>query len=126
MDHNTLHALEAWDYFSMARNFDARVWEACGGAPIVAAMIAAERLGANEAVALDYANSGDISGDRSRVVGYSADFSSNPLIRLPSRRGSRLPMPNNPSCLRWREDSVESVVGHKELCTSPHPLPARR
>ncbi len=73
IDHKTLGALQAWDYFSMSRNFEARVWEACGGAPIVAAMIAAERMGANQAVVLKYANSGDITGDHSRVVGYSAD-----------------------------------------------------
>jgi hypothetical protein len=74
IDHKTLHALEAWDYFSMSRNFQTRVWEACGGAPIVAAMIAAERMGANQAQVLKYANSGDTSGDHSRVVGYSADI----------------------------------------------------
>jgi AmmeMemoRadiSam system protein B/AmmeMemoRadiSam system protein A len=73
IDHKTLGALQAWDYFSMSRNFEARVWEACGGAPIIAAMIAAERMGANQAVVLKYANSGDITGDHSRVVGYSAD-----------------------------------------------------
>ena len=73
IDHKTLTALQAWDYFSMSRNFEARIWEACGGAPIVAAMIAAERMGANQAVVLKYANSGDITGDHSRVVGYSAD-----------------------------------------------------
>jgi MEMO1 family protein len=73
IDHKTLNALQAWDYLSMSRNFEARVWEACGGAPIVAAMIAAERMGANQAVVLKYANSGDTTGDDSRVVGYSAD-----------------------------------------------------
>jgi len=74
IDHKTLHALEAWDYLSMSRNFETRVWEACGGAPIVAAMIYAERMGANKAEVLRYANSGDTSGDHSRVVGYSADL----------------------------------------------------
>jgi AmmeMemoRadiSam system protein B/AmmeMemoRadiSam system protein A len=74
IDHKTLHALTTWDYFSMSRNFETRTWEACGGAPIVAAMIAAERMGANKAEVLHYANSGDTSGDHSRVVGYSADL----------------------------------------------------
>jgi hypothetical protein len=73
IDHKTLDALQSWDYFSMSRNFDARIWEACGGAPIVAAMIAAERMGATQAMVLKYANSGDTAGDHSRVVGYSAD-----------------------------------------------------
>jgi AmmeMemoRadiSam system protein B/AmmeMemoRadiSam system protein A len=72
IDHKTLSALQTWDYFSMSRNFETRTWEACGGAPIVAAMIAAERMGANKAIVLKYANSGDINGDRSRVVGYGA------------------------------------------------------
>jgi AmmeMemoRadiSam system protein B/AmmeMemoRadiSam system protein A len=74
LDHKTLHALQSWDYFSMSRNFQTRVWEACGGAAIVAAMIAAERMGANQTQVLRYANSGDTSGDKSRVVGYSADL----------------------------------------------------
>ncbi len=80
IDHKTLGALQVWDYFSMSRNFEARVWEACGGAPIVAAMIAAERMGANQAVVLKYANSGDTTGDHSRVVGYSADV----FLKVPS------------------------------------------
>lgn len=74
IDHKTLNALTTWDYFSMSRNFETRTWEACGGAPIVAAMIAAERMGANKAEVLHYANSGDTSGDHARVVGYSADL----------------------------------------------------
>jgi len=80
IDHKTLAALEAWDYLSMSRNFQYRgsgqpgIWEACGGAPIVAAMIYAERKGANKAEVLRYANSGDVTSDRSRVVGYSADI----------------------------------------------------
>ena len=72
IDHKTLDALQSWDYFSMSRNFQERVWEACGGAPIVAAMIAAEREGANQARLLHYANSGDVTGDKSHVVGYGA------------------------------------------------------
>jgi len=71
IDHNTLHAIEAWDYFNLSWNLQARVWEA-GGGPIVAAMIAAQRLGATRAELLKYANSGDVTSDRSRVVGYSA------------------------------------------------------
>jgi MEMO1 family protein len=72
LDRKTLRAIEEWDYLSMSRNFDLRVWEACGGGPIIAAMIAAQRLGAKQAKVLKYANSGDVTGDHSRVVGYGA------------------------------------------------------
>jgi MEMO1 family protein len=119
MDHNTLRALEAWDYFSMARNFGEHVWEACGGGPVVAAMIAAERMGANQAVALDYATSGDTSGDRSRVVGYSADLfvkSAHPATELPpfSLTGAE-----KAELLALARNSVESVVRQKELYLPP-------
>ena len=72
IDHNTLQAIQEYDYFNLSRNLQAQVWEACGGAPIVATMIAAERLGANRIELLKYANSGDVTGDKSRVVGYGA------------------------------------------------------
>jgi hypothetical protein len=45
---------------------------ACGGWPTVAVMRAARALGARDAVILSYADSGDVSGDTSSVVGYLA------------------------------------------------------
>ncbi len=44
--------------------------EACGGGPMIAAMLAAKDLGADGSRVLKYANSGDVTGDRSGVVGY--------------------------------------------------------
>lgn len=72
LDGKTLNAIQEWNYLAMSDNFQSRTWEACGGAPIIAAMMAAERLGANRADLIKYANSGDVTGDRSRVVGYGA------------------------------------------------------
>ena len=46
--------------------------EACGGSPMVATMLAAKGLGADKAKVLKYANSGDVTGDKSGVVGYMA------------------------------------------------------
>ena len=43
---------------------------ACGGGPIVAVMRAARALGADHATVLKYADSGDVAGDKSQVVGY--------------------------------------------------------
>jgi AmmeMemoRadiSam system protein B len=45
---------------------------ACGGGPIVSVLHAARLLGATHAEVLDYADSGDVSGDKSSVVGYMA------------------------------------------------------
>lgn len=46
--------------------------EACGGGPIVAAMLASRRLGATGGHILDYCDSSAVSGDEHHVVGYLA------------------------------------------------------
>jgi AmmeMemoRadiSam system protein B len=46
--------------------------EACGGGPVIAVMFAAQALGATRGRVLHYANSGDVTGDHSQVVGYVA------------------------------------------------------
>ncbi|MCA1561089.1 MAG: AmmeMemoRadiSam system protein B, partial [Acidobacteria bacterium] len=45
---------------------------ACGGGPLLAVLRAARGLGAAAARVLRYANSGDVSGDYTAVVGYMA------------------------------------------------------
>ncbi|MGC2197613.1 MAG: AmmeMemoRadiSam system protein B [Terriglobales bacterium] len=122
LDRKTLHALQDWDYLSLSRNFEARIWEACGGGPIVAAMIAAERLGANKAQLLTYANSGDVTSDRSRVVGYGAVA----LVRVPARPMSQ---PHEPSLqlsqqkqlLELARKSVETAVRESRRYDPPWP-----
>ena len=59
--------------------------EACGGGPVITVMLVAQALGADRAQILNYANSGDVTGDRGRVVGYLSAA----LIRS-SGRGPRL------------------------------------
>jgi AmmeMemoRadiSam system protein B len=44
--------------------------EACGGAPVVAALLASEGLRGRACSILSRTNSGDVSGDRTSVVGY--------------------------------------------------------
>jgi MEMO1 family protein len=44
--------------------------EACGGGPTVAVLTAARDLGATKVRVLAHTNSGEVSGDRERVVGY--------------------------------------------------------
>ena len=127
IDHKTLHALETYDYFSMSRNFQWRgqgqpgVWEACGGAPIVAAMIYAERRGANKAEVLRYANSGDVTGDKSRVVGYSADI----FVKSPQGAAAEPPFSlsdqEKAELLALARKSVESMIQNRELYSPAAP-----
>jgi AmmeMemoRadiSam system protein B/AmmeMemoRadiSam system protein A len=119
MDHQTLRSLEAWDYFSMARNFPSRLWEACGGAPVVAAMIAVERMGANQAKVLKYANSGDATGDRSRVVGYSADIFVKASDGKAQQSTFSLDKHEKSDLLALARKSVEHAVTTKEAYAPP-------
>ena len=45
---------------------------ACGYGPVAALITAAKKLGAERAELLSYKTSGDITGDKSAVVGYAA------------------------------------------------------
>ncbi len=65
-----IEALERFDPEAMRKSMEDRETEACGGGPTMAAMIAARMLGADRCGMLAYATSGDITGDRSSVVGY--------------------------------------------------------
>lgn len=63
------------DYRGLARELEDGSCEACGGGPVVTAMLFAEKAGARGVQVLHYANSGDVTGDRRQVVGYlSAAF----------------------------------------------------
>lgn len=44
----------------------------CGPGPVMAAIRASKKLGASKAELLKYANSGDVTGDYSSVVGYAS------------------------------------------------------
>ncbi|MCX5719150.1 MAG: AmmeMemoRadiSam system protein B [Nitrospirae bacterium] len=46
--------------------------EACGRGPLITTLLLARKMGANKSVILQYANSGDVTGDKGRVVGYLA------------------------------------------------------
>lgn len=59
----------------LARRLEEGSCEACGGGPIVTAMLFAGKAGARGVQVLRYAHSGDVTGDRRQVVGYlSAAF----------------------------------------------------
>ena len=61
-----------FDPDGLQRALDAEPGHACGGGPTIAVMRAARLLGADRATVLHYADSGDVSGDKSAVVGYLA------------------------------------------------------
>ena len=72
LDKIVLNHIERFDPEGLYRDLKENRCEACGGGPIISIMLAAKALGANRGKVLKYLNSGDVTGDRSRVVGYGA------------------------------------------------------
>jgi AmmeMemoRadiSam system protein B len=72
LDSVVLDRISGFDVDGLERALAVRPEHACGGGPLAAVMRAAKQLGARDSMVLHYADSGDVSGDKSRVVGYVA------------------------------------------------------
>jgi AmmeMemoRadiSam system protein B len=70
LDAAFIRHVAAFDPPGLAQSLISGKCEACGAGPTITVLLAAKLLGANRADILRYANSGDVSGDHSRVVGY--------------------------------------------------------
>jgi len=72
IDKGVIESVERFDNDELMRRLEQRHVEACGGGPMVSVMEASKLLGCTQSNILHYCNSGDISGDKSAVVGYLA------------------------------------------------------
>lgn len=72
MDREVARLIEQFDIDGLSQVLESGASEACGGGPILSAMLYAKRIGRQTAHVLRYADSGDITGDKSSVVGYLA------------------------------------------------------
>ncbi|MCX5813226.1 MAG: AmmeMemoRadiSam system protein B [Proteobacteria bacterium] len=70
IDNIIVEHLEKFDIKGLAEDFNRNKCEACGFGTMITTMTVAERCGATGSRVLKYANSGDVSGDKSGVVGY--------------------------------------------------------
>lgn len=72
LDNLVVEAVAKYDPELLYNRLKTDSCEACGGGPIITAMLVTQNMGATKAKPLLYATSGDITGDRSQVVGYMA------------------------------------------------------
>jgi AmmeMemoRadiSam system protein B len=72
LDAMVVDDVDRMDAEGLMTRLEARPDHACGGGPIVTVLRAARALGATTSRVLYYADSGDVSGDKSSVVGYLA------------------------------------------------------
>ena len=72
LDRLVVECINLFNPDSLLARISGRKAEACGAGPIAAAMYAAHELGAQHGENLNYATSGNVSGDYGQVVGYTA------------------------------------------------------
>jgi AmmeMemoRadiSam system protein B len=59
-----------FDFKGLLKDLETHNCEACGGGPIAAMMKAASKKNINKSVVINRSDSGDVTGDKSEVVGY--------------------------------------------------------
>ena len=72
MDAIMMRHVDALDPEGLMAALEHEPRHACGGGPMVAVLHAARRLGGSSSRVVRYADSGDVSGDKTAVVGYLA------------------------------------------------------
>jgi AmmeMemoRadiSam system protein B/AmmeMemoRadiSam system protein A len=114
-DKKVINAILEWDFFNLSRNLNSRIWEACGGSPIIATMIAAEKSGVNNIQLLKYANSGDV-GISNKIVGYpSIIFFKNDQTGNNGFTDFKLSKSEQIELLEIAKESVEEIVNHNKM-----------
>lgn len=107
-----------FDPEGLAAALESGICEACGGGPVVAVMLAARELGADTAVVYRYQTSGDVSGDRSQVVGYLAagiykTKNQNSKSKNQKTESGKLTVEESEELFRIARASVEAAVKRK-------------
>lgn len=72
LDSIIIDHLAAYNLDGIAVDMEMEKLEACGAGPMLTTGLLARKLGANGSTVLKYMNSGDITGDKSGVVGYAS------------------------------------------------------
>lgn len=132
LDQLFINQLEKMNPMVLYKGLAARNYEACGGAPVTAVMIAAQKVGANRVKILNYANSGDVKGgSKVNVVGYvSAAFYKDPTLKSGESKEEKsltkgeLNRDEQMWLLDLAEQTVKAVVTKKPM-PKPTDIPAK-
>ena len=89
LDQKVIEYIDNYDPRGLASALSQRKTEACGGGPIITVLFIGQHLGANRARVVKYANSGDVTGDYSGVVGYAAGVIYKNNVQAKKRAGNK-------------------------------------
>ena len=127
MDRLALKSIERLDLNNLVQDLNSGKAELCGASPIIALLLLAQNFD-SEVKTLKYANSGDVTGDKGRVVGYGsiafsyANRSSSKLpdnSKLPgnSQNGGELDKSEQKELLQIARNTLEAYINHGK---TPH------
>lgn len=105
MDERMISAIERLSLREVERLLYGGEGELCGAYPALLVMDAARRVGATASVLFKYANSGDVTGEKSKVVGYASIG----IYRSPLQGDEKSEL------LRIARDAVTEYVKHKKV-----------
>ncbi len=117
IDSKLLQAFTQYDYFKLSSQLHSREIEACGGGPIVAVMTICEAIGANQAISVFYATSGDSpfgSKNKEQVVGYFTGA----LLNIPDYVPQNLPILTDEEKDELRklvQETIERTIADKKV-----------
>ncbi len=116
LDRRLISYVEALDARGLWNALRSRRCEACGMGPLTTALLFARRFQAPEAAILKYATSGDVTGDRSRVVGYlSAALWSSEKLPTSSRPNPDVTSTGVPAHLSQEERHLLHTIAREAI-----------
>ncbi len=90
MDAIAIDAISKGDVSALAQHLASGECELCGYGTVITLMLAGDQLGANSYEILKYADTGDVTGDKSSVVGYMSAAVYRRPVKLDDTDKSRL------------------------------------
>lgn len=124
IDSKFLQTFSKFDYFKLDAELHSRDVEACGGGPIIAVMTVCESIGANKALSMFYATSGDspyAPKNKEQVVGYFCGA----LMNIPDDQPSLLPVLtelDKDEITKMVKETVEKTIKNEKLETIEYQL----
>ncbi|MEA3486148.1 MAG: AmmeMemoRadiSam system protein B, partial [Thermodesulfobacteriota bacterium] len=118
MDSAALGHIEKMDIEGFLRSLESEKCEACGAGAVIVTMMVARAMGADRGRVLKYMNSGDVTGDKSGVVGYAAIVfyeDAGNSIKKRKIAGDELTKQEKGLLLRIARESIESGFAGGEM-----------
>lgn len=111
LDHEAIRILKTLNPELLIEKFTNKEIELCGLKPVIIAEIASCNLGANKVEVLKYANSGDVTFARDRVVGYT----SLSILNYKGGKGNMLSEKQKKRLIEIARESIKSVLKGKKI-----------